>query len=313
MTSEDNNVEGIHSGMDVVLHPLVVISVSDHFTRTRLTTAAKGNANIVGVLLGLVNKGKLEITNSFDIKAEFDNSTGKLVSVDKEFLVSRTEQFITVLPNTTVVGWYMSGSSIDPENALVISRALSSKAETLFALSFDGMAAYDEKTKDLPIHLYEAELKGSAPAEQTVVFKNVPYHIITIEAERIGVDHIAKTSTTEGSSQLTVHVLGMQGAMKMLYSRIEVIREYLEKVQKGTAPFDHEIMRKIGSLHDLLLAAQSSGFEERFFLEYNDEMLLAYLTSITEGLQVMNSMVDTHVVCGRSKPSVPRGLKPKPY
>ena len=104
---------------------------------------------------------------------------------------------------------------------------------------------------------------------------------------------------------VTVHVLGMQGALKMLHSRIEIIYDYLDKVKKGTAPFDHEIMRKIGMLHDMLLAAQAPGCEKRFFLEYNDEMLLAYLSSITEGLQAMNTMVDTHVVSRK-----PRSVRP---
>ena len=93
---------------------------------------------------------------------------------------------------------------------------------------------------------------------------------------------------------VTVHVLGMQGAMKMLHSRIQVITEYLKKVKEGSIPFDHEIMRKIGVLHDLLGAAQSPDFDKRFFVEYNDEMLLAYLSSLTEGLQTMNTMVDAH-------------------
>jgi len=295
MASEEKKVEAVHSGMDVVLHPLVVISVSDQYTRKRLVTPPGGKVCIIGVLLGMPKNGKIEITNSFDIVADFDPSSGKLVKIDEPFLHSRLQAFTTVFPATTVVGWYESGSSVDTDDAAIIARILSKKVDTLFAMTFDGEAAYDKNATDIPIELFEAELKGEEP-KQTVSLKKTPYHIITIEAERIGVDHIAKSSITEGCSQLTVHVLGMQGAMKMLYSRIEVISEYLKKVNEGSVPFDHDIMRKIGVLHDLLCAAQSPDFDKRFFFEYNDEMLLAYLSSLTEGLQTMNSMADTHAV-----------------
>jgi len=284
--------------MELMLHPLVVISISDHFTRARLENPS-GTVKIVGILLGMARNGKIEITNSFDIIVKTNPNTGALAPIEGEeesFLRRRLEAFLTVFPDTTPIGWYRSGKTVDPDEALVMARALSSRTDTMFAMTFDAPAAYDPNTKDIPIDIYEAELKGDVEKEQTVVLKKTPYHIMTIEAERIGVDHITKTSTTEGRSQLTVHVLGVQGAMKMLDSRIEMIRDYLKKVKEGRVPYDYEIMRKIGALHDLLLASQAQDFEQRFFEEYNDETLLTYLSSLTEGLQAMNSMVDTHVV-----------------
>ena len=45
----------------VVLHPLVLLSVVDHFNR-----AAKGTRKrVVGVLLGDVAKGVVDVSNSF--------------------------------------------------------------------------------------------------------------------------------------------------------------------------------------------------------------------------------------------------------
>jgi len=295
MTSEEKKV-GIHNVMDVMLHPLVVISMSDHYTRARVNDPQNSEISIVGILLGTISGGKIEITNSFDIIAKFDPVSGKLVEVDEPFLRRRTEAFTTVFANTTVVGWYESGRSVDPDDALVMARILAPKVETLFAMTFDRENAYNPDAKDIPIELFEAELKGDTPSEQTVSLKRTPYHVITIEAERIGVDHIAKSSTTEGASQLNVHISGIQGAMKMLNSRIETITEYLKQVQEGTAAYNPDIMRKIGVLHDILLVSQTSDFDQRFFVEYNDEMLLAYLSSITEGLQALNTMSNTHIM-----------------
>ena len=177
-SGEEKKIEGVQSGMDVLLHPLVVISVSDQFTRKRLATPANAKVCFLGILLGMTNNGKVEITNSFDIVGEFDPVSGRLVSVDESFLRRRLEAFIQVFPATTVVGWYESGSVMDPNDALIIARALSSNADTMLAMTFDGEAAYAESTTDIPIELFEAELKGQAPNEQSVSLKKTPYHII---------------------------------------------------------------------------------------------------------------------------------------
>jgi len=295
MTTEEKKVGSVHNVVEVMLHPLVVISISDQYTRARLNAPANSKVSIVGILLGMVNGGKIEITNSFDIVANFDPASGKLVSIDEDFLRRRSEALITVFPETKIVGWYESGSAVDADDALIIAKLLSQKTDTMFAMTFDRDGAYDRDASDIPIKLFEAELKGEAPSEQTLALKQTPYHVITIEAERIGVDHIAKSSTTEGSSQLNVHVTGIQGAMKMLHSRIDIITDYLQKVKNGE-PMNPEIMRKIGVLHDMILVAQTSDFDQRYFVEYNDEMLLTYLSSLTEGIQTMNTMTDTHMV-----------------
>ncbi len=45
----------------VVVHPLVLLSVVDHYTRVAKDT----NRRVVGVLLGETFKGKLDVTNSY--------------------------------------------------------------------------------------------------------------------------------------------------------------------------------------------------------------------------------------------------------
>jgi len=284
--------EAVQNSMEVFLHPLVILSISDHHTRERLTVPVKGGrTRIIGVLLGTVTNGKIEVTNSFEASAVFDDATGKLVSVDPSFLRRRKESFEKVFPTAKVVGWYESGSDVDPNDAAIITPILSQYTETVMVMMLDNEAVFAEGTTEIPIKFFETEIK-----DDSLSFKSSPYHIVTIEAERIGVDHIAKTSKSEGTSELSVHVTGLQGAMKILLGRLENITEYLKRVKAGTEPYDPAIMRKIGLLRDLILTAQQPGFEKRFFVEYNDVMLLTYLSSLTQGLQDLNVMVDAHVV-----------------
>lgn len=46
---------------DVVVHPLVLLSVVDHYNRVAKDTKKR----VVGVILGETHKGKVEATNSF--------------------------------------------------------------------------------------------------------------------------------------------------------------------------------------------------------------------------------------------------------
>ena len=104
-------------------------------------------------------------------------------------------------------------------------------------------------TKDLPISLFDAvvrEVDGAA----TTTFQPAEYHIETIEAERISVDHVARNSAVAGgqAGQHVAHLGGVGSAVKMLSSRVEVLLHYLQDVQAGRAPPDHAVLRAAASL-----------------------------------------------------------------
>merc|ERR1711977_745879 len=52
----------------VVVHPLVLLSTVDHYNRVAKDTKKR----VVGVLLGEINKGVVDVTNSFAVPFEED-------------------------------------------------------------------------------------------------------------------------------------------------------------------------------------------------------------------------------------------------
>ena len=74
MSSSDNpKDQSIHSTStgpiaDVTLHPLVLLSVADHYHRVARGTRKR----VVGVLLGEVVRGRVDVTNSFAVPFEED-------------------------------------------------------------------------------------------------------------------------------------------------------------------------------------------------------------------------------------------------
>lgn len=81
-------IEKRDSTLNVVLHPLVVINISDHWTRTRVQNHVE-NPRVIGALLGTQNGRNVEIFNSFEIV--YDVVSGK-VQIDGKYLAKKSEQ-----------------------------------------------------------------------------------------------------------------------------------------------------------------------------------------------------------------------------
>lgn len=84
------------------LYPMVLMNVSDHFTRSQL----QSQECAVGVLLGVSG----ELTNSFELPV-----TGRVV--DQEYATVKISQCFNishvdkqVFPDLEVVGWYTAGA-----------------------------------------------------------------------------------------------------------------------------------------------------------------------------------------------------------
>ena len=70
----------------VVVHPLVLLSVTDHFTRVGKT----GSGRVVGILLGKWTMGgtELDISNSFALPFDEDSKDSKIWFLDHDYLDS---------------------------------------------------------------------------------------------------------------------------------------------------------------------------------------------------------------------------------
>ena len=57
---------------EVTMHPLVLLSVADHYHRVARGTRKR----VVGILLGSASKGVVDCTNSFAVPFEEDSKNG---------------------------------------------------------------------------------------------------------------------------------------------------------------------------------------------------------------------------------------------
>ncbi|KAG2238584.1 hypothetical protein Bca4012_023057 [Brassica carinata] len=294
------------SGLTFKLHPLVMLNISDHFTRVKTqlnppsSSCSNGNNNpstgdattlpqdfrVYGCVIGAQKGRTVEIFNSFELLLDPTTDT-----LDRSFLEKKQELYQKVFPNFYILGWYSTGSDAN-ESDMNIHKALMDINESPVYVLLN--PAINHAQKDLPVTIYESEFHVIDGIPQPI-FVNASYTIETVEAERISVDHVAHLKPSDGGSaatQLAAHLTGIHSAIKMLNSRIRVLHQYLGAMQKGDIPCDNSLLRQVASLLRSLPAAQSEKFNEDFLMEYNDKLLMSYLAMITNCTSNMNEVVD---------------------
>ncbi|CED84943.1 COP9 signalosome, subunit CSN6 [Phaffia rhodozyma] len=317
------------SRLTTTLHPLPVLNISDHHTRTRLQHRSD-NYKIVGALIGIQKGNEVEIVNSFELALvgdQLENSGmeidgerapgGDKVEVDWAFFEERTASFKQVFPTLDLIGWYSVGNTPSPIDRILhtqfqarVESALFLQLDTLSPqLSSDSSSSeQDNKEQDLPVDLYQTvHLAGAASAttaegptlakehdsQKTWSFEKISWRIKTGEAERIAVEGIGKAGPDLlGDTGGTSLMVPVRNALQKLSNRTQLIVSYLDGCLRGDLRVDQEVLREIESLLGGLPVDGGHAFREEFDMECADTMLTNYLSALTKSLHAMNSTTD---------------------
>lgn len=101
-----------------------------------------------------------------------------------------------------------------------------------------------------------------------MLFIELEYTIATEEAERIGVDHIAKYSNNNTMVESTVaeHLNAQYSAINLLNNRINVMFEYVKCVKQNKLSKNNEILREIRSLCHRLPIIKNEKFYKQYYM-----------------------------------------------
>merc|ERR1719348_1318039 len=95
---------GVAATVSVSLHPLVIMNISEHWTRIK---AQKGKPEqVFGALIGKQAGRDIEIMNSFEL--DFNIIEGNVV-IDRDYYNTKEEQFKQVFSEMDFLGWYSTG------------------------------------------------------------------------------------------------------------------------------------------------------------------------------------------------------------
>ena len=199
------------SGLQVHLHPLVLLTISDHITRH---TLRQREQPIVGALLGQHNGRDVTLEHAFECRV-VPGEQGALL-LHQTWFQKRLQQYKDVHkdPALELVGWFTTTPATGPElqHVPIHQQILHEYNETAVLLAFQPKQVLEGAGQGgkLPLAVYESIYEGLGKeanyeadgdrlmdADATdgpldLKFRELPYSVETGESEMISVDFVAR-------------------------------------------------------------------------------------------------------------------------
>lgn len=290
----------------ILLHPLVVMNVSNHWTRSKSLSQKK----VVGVLLGQVNNSYLEIVASFELPPLMTSHNEEDVgSIDTQSSRNQRDRIIQVFQGIDVVGWYTCGSRLTPDDIALHRKVIDcfECTTTQFVLLMDPSPS--SASNSLPVYIFEPRSSSVPEATTTkcvTEFECVSFAIRSDEIENIGVDAaINAESQHNASSSAAPTATRGKKAIAVLRDSIDVALNFLTAVSDGIIPIDsttYDLMMRISAVCSSL---KNDGRDE--FLdgakerEYLNTLLVTYLGTLSRADQTLQQLSDNSSICFSDK------------
>ncbi|XP_040569487.1 26S proteasome non-ATPase regulatory subunit 7 [Lepeophtheirus salmonis] len=271
----------------VVVHPLVLLSVVDHFNRMGKIGNQK---RVVGVLLGSrAGKGILDVSNSFAVP--FDEEEKEVWYLDHEYLENMYAMFKKVNAKERIVGWYHTGPKLH-RNDILINDLISNYSSNSVLVIIDAKPSA-QRAVGLPTEAYvsvDQVHEDGTPSEKT--FQHVATEIGAEEAEEVGVEHLLRDikDTTVGtlSQKVTNQLMGLKG----LHLKLKDMGSYLNQVIQGKLPLNHQITYILQDIFNLLPDLTHPTFVKSINVNTNDQMLVVYTASLIRSIIALHNLIN---------------------
>lgn len=280
---------------------MVLLSAVDHYERTigsSSSGSSTGGKRSLGVILGESGSNKVKILNSFGIPFEEE---GDIWFLDHNFIINMFEMFKKINAKEKIVGWYHTGGKLY-SNDLIINEMFKQFVPKPLLLVVD---VQNTKSQDeIPINVYESyeEIKEDG-TNSTKTFLHHRSIIEAEEAEEIGVEHLLRDIKDENSGKLTIKLSNNFKSLNGLKNKLELIVQYLNKVQLGSLSVNNEILGKIQEIFNLLPNLEIGELNQSFNGKTNDELMVIYVSSLVRSILAFHDLIDNKIQASNSSAS----------
>lgn len=283
----------------VKVHPLVLLSVVDHYTRPD----GKNTKRVVGCLLGHTHNGYAHAVNSFAVP--FEETRKPLTKESSPWFLNFTyledmyEMFNKVNSREKIIGWYSSGPEIQGLDK-DIHRLFSELPQ--LSKSADDLPVYlivkvHGRGSEIPCQAYKTMSVVREDGTNDMEFKNLVAEIEQSEPEEMSTEHLLRdTADTSHLQSLNNQVMSVSNSMRSLKGRLGQIQGYLESVESGKLPADSvnhlEIMENLQQIVNLLPNVNTPLMVQSFNVKNNDQMLALYMAHIVRTVQALDRLIE---------------------
>jgi len=267
----------------VVIHPLVLLSVADHWNRV---SKAQNVKRTVGILLGNLRPDKtLDISNSFAVP--FDEED-KVYFLDDDFLESMYGMFYKVAAREKIVGWYHTGPTLC-KNDLQINEQLKKFTPNPVLVIIQAVQKSDGAPIQAYIEVEEVHDDGTSP---TKTFENLASEIGAEEAEEVGVEHLLRDIKNKAAGTLSEQITDQLLGLREFVSKLSDIERYLREVARGEMPVNRSITHRIQTLLKLMPDVTMEEFVNAHIVQTNDQLLCMYLGALIRSVIAHHELID---------------------
>jgi len=278
---------GPSQATNVVVHPIVLLSVVDHYNRVAKDTSKR----VVGMLLGSVSKGVVDVTNCYAVPFEEDERDLNIWYLDHSFHEQMFAMFKKVNASEKLVGWYSTGPKIKPGDLKVDALVRRYTPNPVMVI-----VDVQPKALGIPTEAYAAVEEIREGSQQQWTFKHVPSEIGAMESEEVGVEHLLRDVRDTTISTLANRVTQKLGALKGLAARLSEVDGYLQNVLSGRLPVSHQIIYQLQDIFNLLPNLNVEELVKAFAVKTNDMMLAIYLSSVIRAIVALHNLVDNRLI-----------------
>ncbi|GFZ48514.1 26S proteasome regulatory subunit RPN8 [Saitozyma sp. JCM 24511] len=289
------------SSVNVVIHPLVLLSVVDHASRVPISK----NKRVLGILLGQDEGNTINVANSFAVPFEEDERDPKTFFLDLDYVEEMWRMFRKVNAKERPIGFYHTGPRLRSSD-LEISDLFKRFCDRPVMVIVDTRASGGRGETGIPTDAYFAieEIREDGTATQRT-FTHVPTSIEAEEAEEIGVEHllrdVAASSSVPSSSVLTTQSLSTRvtsqlSSLRGLHARLRDIGEYLEHVRAGKLPLNHQILGQLQEIVGLLpQLGGDADLGKAFRVGTNDSTMVVYLSALIRTVLALHDLIENRI------------------
>ncbi|KAF5225712.1 19S proteasome non-atpase subunit 8 [Trypanosoma cruzi] len=263
----------------VDVHPLVLLSLVDHYARVNTKVTQK--RRVAGLLLGRYKRlpdgtQLLDINNSFAVPFDEDPHNSDVWFVDTNYADEMFHMFRRVLPRVQVVGWYSAGPSfsVQPNDMLL---------HLLVADRFTANPVYcivntDPGNKGVPVLAYTT-VQGREGV-RSLEFRNIPTHLGAEEAEEIGIEHLLRDLTDSTITTLSTQIQERELSLAHLSCVLQSIEDYLQDVAEGLMPISEDVLSVLQELISLQPHIYHLKRSTEMIRHSNDQAIAMFIAAI---------------------------------
>ncbi|KAL8732291.1 MAG: hypothetical protein Q9166_002863 [cf. Caloplaca sp. 2 TL-2023] len=275
------------SGLQIHLHPLVLLTVSDLITRH---TLRRREGPIVGALLGQHNGRDITLEHAFE--CQLIGGEHGAFTLHQAWFQDRLQQHKDVHkePALELVGWFTTTPPTGPEaqHVPIHQQIIHDYNETAVLLAFHptSVLAGAESSGKLPLTVYESVYEGGQPVAKTesqeadgdrsmdvdsqeaplnLKFRELPVSVDTGEAEMISVDFVAR-----GGGNAT---------------NVDSSVKPKSKGQASQAPVADKALKEVSSQQE------AKALNDSTLLSPEDEELITSLTARANAIKMLHTRI----------------------